>query len=456
MLSVVLELRHLAYNFKFPPPAPPINVGVENPPTFMGGAGGGGDNMIKDKKILLCLCGGIAVYKCVELASLLVKSGAIVKTIMTKSAMEFVSPLTFQSITKETVSYKMFDTRANIEHISLSDWADIIVIVPATANIIGKIASGIADDLLTTTVMAAKCPILIVPAMNVNMYENPIVQENIEKLERYDYKILEPETGWLACGVVDKGRMPCVEEILFAIKTYLYYKLDLKGKSILITAGASIERIDQMRHITNVSSGKMGIALARAAYFRGADVSLVHASVYEKIPYFLKCIKALSASEMYDVSMKLFPDTDCVIMCAAVADFTIKNPLLGKLKKAETLTLNLDKSVDILEEMGKKKDKQFLIGFAAESENLIENAQKKLEKKNLDIIVANNLSVAGKDEAEIVILKKSQSGNADILSASFGTTSDADKMSAFPKEKFYLAHKIIDEYLICQNNLKHT
>ena len=384
------------------------------------------------KKILLCLCGGIAVYKCVELASLLVKEGATVKTVMTRSAMEFVTPLTFQSITKETVSHKLFSPEAPIEHISLSDWADIIVIVPATANVISKIANGIADDLLTTTVMASKCPKLIVPAMNVKMYENPILQENIEKLKRFDFKILEPETGHLACGYEGKGRMPEVDEILYAIKTYMFHELDLKGLSMLITAGASIEKIDPMRYITNVSSGKMGLSLARAAFLRGANVTLIYSSVSEKLPYFTNNIKALSAEVMYEQVMEKFNGFDIVISCAAVADFTPKYPSLEKIKKAGDIALELARTKDILYELGSKKDKQFLIGFAAESENLFENATKKLEKKNLDMIVANDLKTAGKDYSEIMILKKG--------------IKEKDLMIKHQGDKFYLAHKILDEY----------
>ena len=394
--------------------------------------------MLKDKKILLCLCGGIAVYKCVDLASMLVKAGATVKTIMTESAMEFVTPLTFKSITKESVSYKMFNPEAPIEHISLADWADLIVIAPATANIIGKIANGIADDLLSTTVMAAKCPKLIVPAMNVNMWENPIVQENIGKLKRLErrqkeYLVLEPDKGVLACGYEGKGRLPAVEEIVYAIKAALYVKTPRVQSSIkvLVTAGASVERIDPMRHITNVSSGKMGLALARVAYLRGAEVTIIHSSISEKLPYYTHNIEALSAQEMYAEVMKVYKDFDIIIMCAAVADYTPESPSKHKIKKKDDMAISLIRTKDILLELGKsKRAEQVLIGFAAESENLIENAKEKLIKKNLDVIVANDLSNAGKSDSEIFVLKKG-----------------SDSVEQYGGEKFLLANEIFDSVI---------
>jgi phosphopantothenoylcysteine decarboxylase/phosphopantothenate--cysteine ligase len=399
--------------------------------------------MLKDKKILLCVCGGIAIYKSVDLASRLKKEGAIVKTVMTQSAMEFITPLTFRAITHETVSYKLFNAEAPIEHISLADWADLIVIAPATANIIGKIANGIADDLLTTVVMAATCPKLIVPAMNVNMWENPIVQGNIKKLvggghiaspmELAEwggvgggYHILQPDSGTLACGSEGKGRMPEPEEIIYAIKSALYHHYDLKGKKILITAGASIERIDPMRHISNVSTGKMGLSLVRAAYLRGAEVTLVHSNLTEKLPYYSKNIQALSADEMYQAIMKIYINFDIIIMCAAVADFTPVHKSKQKIKKKDNMSLELTRTKDILSELGKlKKKTQLLIGFAAESENIIENAKEKLTKKNLDLIVGNSLSTAGTNDSEIYVITKK------------------GKPLKYKGDKFYLANQIL-------------
>ncbi|HOD54330.1 MAG TPA: bifunctional phosphopantothenoylcysteine decarboxylase/phosphopantothenate--cysteine ligase CoaBC, partial [Candidatus Cloacimonadota bacterium] len=247
--------------------------------------------MLQDKHILLGVSGGIAVYKAIELASLLTKAGAQVKTIMTANAMEFVSPLSFKSITKQSVSYKLFDEDAPIEHISLADWADIFIIAPATANIIGKIANGIADDLLSTSIMAGKAKKIIVPAMNINMYENPIVQKNITFLKTNGYLIMEPETGYLACGYIGKGRFPDPVEILDFIKISSLTEMVLQNKKVLITAGASREKIDPMRFISNRSSGKMGISLAKTAYVMGAEVKFIHAYIEDKIPYYIEAVK---------------------------------------------------------------------------------------------------------------------------------------------------------------------
>ena len=387
--------------------------------------------MIKDKKILLCVTGGIAAYKSIDLASSLVKSGAIVKTIMTHSALEFITPLSFRSITKHSVSFDLFDTHAPIEHISLSDWADIIVISPATANIIGKIANGIGDDLLTTTVMASTCPKLIIPAMNVNMYENPIVQENMQKLNNAGYMILTPDVGLLACGKEGIGRMPSPVEILYAIKTYLVYGRDLLGKKVLVTAGASRERIDPMRYISNLSSGKTGLSIARAAALRGAEVTVIHSRVHEPLPYYTNNISTYSANDMQNEVLKISENFNIIIMCAAVADFTILEPALQKIKKKEDISITLTQTKDILLELGKRKDsKQFLIGFAAETENIRENARHKMINKNLDMIVANDISVAGLPESHIMIFSKGKQLPAEHSG-----------------DKFYLAHVILSEYL---------
>ena len=361
--------------------------------------------MLKDKKILLGITGGIAAYKAVNLASKLTKMGAKVKTIMTAHACEFVSPITFKSITHQPVITKMFDVEADIEHISLADWADLVVIAPATANIIGKTASGIADDLLSTTIMATSAPVLFVPAMNIHMYENPIVQENITKLSNLGYFFMEPEFGILACGYEGKGRYPENEEIIFHIVTYLKYKKDLSGRNVLITAGASREEIDPMRFITNHSTGKMGLALARAAHIRGAKIKFVHSSISVKVPEYLNSIKAISAEKMYSAVIKEYPNSDITFMTAAVADYTSIKPSKQKIKKSDNLNLELRRTKDILKELGEKKtSNQILIGFAAESENLKENALLKIKKKNLDFVCANNLNVSGKENTEILVL----------------------------------------------------
>ena len=363
--------------------------------------------MLENKKVLLGITGGIAAYKAVDLTSKLTKLGAEVKTIMTAHACELISPITVKSITHQPVITKMFDIDADIEHISLADWADIIVVAPATANIIGKVASGIADDLLSTTIMATKAPVLFIPSMNVHMYENPIVQENISKLTNLGYFFMEPEKGMLACGYEGKGRFPKTKEIIYFIQTYLNYKKDLKSISILITAGATRENIDPMRFITNYSTGKMGMALARAAYIRGAKVTLVAGNITEEIPEYFRSIKTPTAHEMYKVTTKEFSKNKVTIMTAAVADYTPAQPYKQKTKKADEMLLKLKRTKDILLELGKNKTKnQILVGFAAESENIIKNAKLKLKSKKLDFIIANNLKVAGKDETEIFFIGK--------------------------------------------------
>jgi len=361
--------------------------------------------MLKRKKILLGITGGIAAYKAVDLASRLTKLGAEVKTVMTVNACEFISPITIKSITHQPVITKMFDVAADIEHISLADWADLVVIAPATANIIGKTAAGIADDLLSTTIMATTAPVLFVPAMNIHMYENPIVQGNIDKLTQLDYLFMEPEFGKLACGYEGKGRYPANDEIIYHISTHVKYKRDLIGKEVLVTAGANRESIDPMRFITNHSSGKMGLALARAAHIRGANVKLIHSSLTVKIPEYLKSIKAITAQEMHSEVQKVYPASDVTFMTAAVADYTSSKPEKQKIKKSEALDLELNRTKDILRELGEKKSKaQILVGFAAESENIKENALIKIRKKKLDFICANDLQVSGKDDTEIIVM----------------------------------------------------
>ncbi len=382
--------------------------------------------MLKDKKILLGITGGIAAYKAVELAGKFIKCGASVKTIMTKNACEFISLLTIKSITHQAVITKMFDVEAEIEHISLADWADIIVIAPATANIIGKVASGIADDLLSTTIMATQAPKLFVPSMNVHMFENPIVQENITKLSKLGYFFMEPDQGMLACGYEGKGRFPSVAEIVYFTKSYIFYKKDLNKKRILITAGATRENIDPMRFITNFSSGKMGLALARAAHIRGADVTLISGNLNVEIPYYLNNKKTYTAEEMFKLTVSSFTEKEATFMVAAVSDFTLSEISKQKIKKDKKLNLELIRTKDILAELGKlKSEKQILVGFAAESENIKKNARRKLEAKNLDFIVANNLDKAGKDETEVIIIGK---GNENKIAG----------------DKFSVAHKILD------------
>lgn len=385
--------------------------------------------MLKGKKILLGVTGGIAAYKAVELASSLTKNGAEVKTVLTASACQLINPLTFKSITHQSVSTQLFNLENEIEHINLADWADIVVIAPATANIIGKTANGIADDLLSTTLMATTAPILFVPAMNVHMYSNSIFQANIEKLKKFNYYFMEPDSGMLACGYEGKGRFPQTEEIIYHIETYLNYSQDLCDFDFLITAGACRENIDPMRFLTNHSSGRMGLALARAARIRGAKVKVISGIVQEKIPEYLQAVQTETAEQMYQAVIAEAAEHQIIIMAAAVSDYTPEKPATQKLKKQADLDLKLVRTKDILQELGNKKtEAQTLVGFAAESQDLEQNARVKLTKKNLDMIVANHLSVAGKTETELVVLTE-------------------DRKEEIKGSKFAAAHKILD--LIC-------
>jgi len=352
--------------------------------------------MLKEKTIVLGVCGGIAAYKAADVISRLKKLGANVKVCMTKSAQEFITPLTLQSLSQNSVACEMLTIpeKWEIEHISLAACADVMVIVPATANIIGKIANGIADDIVTTTVMATKAPVIFAPAMNTNMYENPIVQNNIERLKQLGYSFIEPETGRLACGINGRGKLANVEEIINVIIENANYEKDLKGKKIIVTAGPTQEKIDDVRFITNHSSGKMGYAIAQVAKMRGADVTLISGRV--NIPQIsgISTIYINSAKEMYLEVMKAKGDSDIIIKAAAVGDFYIKNSYEGKLKKDSFNQIELEKNPDILYELG--KDKSFvLVGFCMETADLLENAVKKLKAKNADFIVANDLTTEG-------------------------------------------------------------
>lgn len=351
----------------------------------------------KGKNILIGITGGIACYKICDLIRLLVKENFNVDVIMTESSQKFITPLTIQTLTGNPVYTDMFSLiwESKIGHISLAQKADLIVIAPATANIIGKIAGGICDDLLTTTICATKANVLFIPSMNINMWENPIVQENISKVKRF-YKVMEPEEGLLACGDYGKGKLPSVEDILEEIKLNLSNKL-LKGKKLLVTAGPTIEELDPVRYISNYSSGKMGYNIAKVAKRLGADVTLISGPVSISKPYGIKTIFIKSADDMYKEVMKDIKSYDIIIMSAAVADY---KPLVRadkKIKKSsQELTIELIPNKDILSEISKKRKKgSILVGFSAETDNLIDNAKKKFEKKNLDFIVANNVLEEG-------------------------------------------------------------
>lgn len=348
-------------------------------------------------RIVLGVTGGIACYKAVELVRLLVNAGFEVHVIMTRGALEFVTPLTFQTLSGNPVATQTFDLtqESQIGHIHLADSADLFVIAPATANVIGKIAGGIADDLLTTVLMATKAPVLIAPAMNIHMYENPILQENLRKLGRVGYHILEPAEGYLACGYEGQGRLPEPEKIAEEIERLLKAK-DLFGERLLITAGPNREPLDPVRYLSNRSSGKMGYALARAAVRRGAEVALVSGPTGLDAPAGVRVISVTTAAEMRDAILKEYRQCTAVIMAAAVSDYRAAYVAEKKIKRGKgAVELRLEPNPDILRELGEKKNGQWLVGFAAETEDLAANAQKKLRDKNLDMIVANNVAENG-------------------------------------------------------------
>ncbi|MDF2674013.1 MAG: coaBC [Clostridiales bacterium] len=348
------------------------------------------------KTVILGVTGGIAAYKSLDIVSRLRKKDINVHVIMTESATKFVAPLSFQALSQNYVVTEMFGEPKSfdIEHISLAEKADLFVIAPASANIIGKLANGIADDMLSTTVMATKAPVLLAPAMNTNMYSNPILQRNIEALKSYGYFFLDPDEGRLACGTTGKGKLADTENIVDFIDMLLYEKKDLINKKVLVTAGPTREDIDPVRYISNRSSGKMGYAIARAARNRGAEVTLISGPSNLKPPVGVNFIKIYSGSDMYNEVMKYYDSTDIVIKSAAVADYRPETIETSKIKKNnEGLNLKLVKNQDILYELGRLKKSQLLIGFAAETNNLDEYASNKLKNKNLDMLVANDVTM---------------------------------------------------------------
>jgi len=348
--------------------------------------------ILNGKKIILGITGGIAAYKAIELARLFIKSGASVWPVMTKASANFITPLTLQTVTGNPVARDMFDLtqESRISHIELAEKADIVVVAPATANIIGKVASGIADDLLTTVIMATRAPLLFAPAMNSNMYENKIVQTNIERLKKNGYSFIGPEEGELACGYEGRGRLAPVEDIVDAAEECLAPK-DLKGEKVLVTAGPTREAIDPVRFISNPSSGRMGYAIARAARRRGAEVVLVSGPSHLNPPRGVTFIKTTTAEEIAEATMRHYPQSTVVIMAAAVSDYRPRISHRKKVKKEEArINIELERTQDILKELGSRKRGQFLVGFALETENMLANAKKKLKEKRLDMIVAND------------------------------------------------------------------
>ena len=349
-----------------------------------------------NKKILVCVTGGIAVYKAVALVSKLSQAGADVKVVMTESAMEFVTPLTFQAMSRNDVFFDTFDEKDSrvIAHIDLADWADLVIVAPATANVIGKVANGISDDMVTTVLMATTAEVWFAPAMNVNMYENKAVIRNIASLDEDGYRFIEPSEGFLACGYVGKGRLEEPEKIVeLVMQAFTPKNLPLAGKKVVITAGPTRERIDPVRYVSNFSSGKMGYAMAEAAAGLGAETILVSGPVELEKPAGVKVINIESAAEMFEAVSEQYDDAAIVIKAAAVADYRPAEIHTQKIKKSDgESVINLARTTDILQTLGDRKEKQLLVGFAAETENVIENGLSKLERKNLDFIIVNDVT----------------------------------------------------------------
>ncbi len=378
--------------------------------------------MLKGKTVVVGITGSIAAYKMADLCHTLKKMGADVHVIMTKNTLEFITPLTFETLTNNKCITDTFDRNFmyNVEHVSLAKKADIFVVAPASANIISKIANGICDDMLTTTICAFRGKKLIAPAMNTNMYENPIIQENIEKLKKLDYEIIEPSVGLLACDDIGKGKLAPIDLILERILYHIEYEKDLIGKKILVTAGPTKESLDPVRFITNHSSGKMGYAIANNAYKRGACVTLISGasiSAYRGIDV----IKTTDALSMFNAVKANYKNNDIIIMCAAVADYTIKEYSQNKIKKSDSdMILGLKRTDDILKYLGENKTSQKIIGFSMETENMVENSKKKLINKKCDMICANSLLGSdtgfGVDTNQITFITKDNVETSELLS----------------------------------------
>lgn len=355
--------------------------------------------MLKGKTVLLGVTGGIAAYKSASLASMLVKAGAEVRVLMTENAKNFINPITFESLTGHKCVSDTFDRNFEfkVEHVALAQKADVVMIAPATANVMAKLAHGIADDMLTTTVLACRCPKIIAPAMNTAMYENPVTQDNMELLRKYGMEIVEPSCGYLACGDTGAGKMPEPELLFEYICRCCAFTKDMEGIKVLVTAGPTQEAIDPVRYITNHSTGKMGYSIARVCAMRGAKVTLVTGRTSIEPPEFVEVVPVVSAKEMYDAVTARSEAMDIIIKAAAVADYRPAHVSEEKVKKSEgNMSIPLERTDDILKFLGEhKKEGQFLCGFSMETENMIENSKKKLDKKKLDMIVANNLKVKG-------------------------------------------------------------
>lgn len=391
--------------------------------------------MFTNRTIVLGVTGSIAAYKIASLASMLVKQHASVHVIMTQNATNFINPITFETLTGHKCLVDTFDRNFEfqVEHVSLAKQADLMLIAPASANVIGKMAHGIADDMLTTTVLACKAPIYVSPAMNTNMYENPIVQDNLRTLEKYGMKVIDPASGYLACGDTGAGKMPEPQTLFAYIEAELAHKKDLSGKRVLITAGATQEALDPVRYLTNHSTGKMGYALAKAAMMRGAQVTLVSGQTNLEPPLFVDLVPVISAQDMYEAVESRFDETDVLIMAAAVADYRPKEYVDQKIKKKTgDHVLELARTTDIIGTLSaRKKQGQFLCGFSMETEHMLENSKRKLQKKHLDMIVANNLRTEGagfgKDTNVVTLIRE-------------------DGQMELPKlSKLEVSHRILDE-----------
>ena len=380
--------------------------------------------MLKGKHVVLAVTGSIAAYKIANLASMLKKLHADITVLMTENATNFINPITFETLTGNKCLIDTFDRnfQYSVEHVSLAKLADVVMVAPASANVIGKIANGIADDMLTTTVMACNCKKIIAPAMNTQMYMNPIVQDNMDKLKRFGYEVITPDTGYLACGDVGAGKMPSENVLLQYILRECACEKDMEGLNVLVTAGPTMEKIDPVRFISNHSTGKMGYALARNCMLRGANVTLVTGKTNIEPPMFVNVVDIVSAEDMYNAVVDNFDAQDIVIKAAAVADYKPKNPADEKVKKKDgDLAIELERTKDILKTIGERKSaKQFLCGFSMETENMIENSKAKLKKKNLDMIVANNLKVKGAgfgtDTNVVTIITEDEVKELEIMS----------------------------------------
>ena len=381
---------------------------------------------LKSKTVVLGVTGSIAAYKMANVASMLIKKGADVHVIMTKNATNFINPITFETLTNHKCLVDTFDRNFEfkVEHVSLAKQADIVLVAPATANIIGKIANGIADDMLSTTIMAFKCPVLVSPAMNTNMYTNKIVQDNIERLKSYGYIIIEPDNGRLACGDVGAGKLPSEEVLVENIEKALFPVKDMCGLNVLVTAGPTVEALDPVRFISNHSTGKMGYALANMAARRGANVTLVSGPVSSSVKALpeIKLINVVSAADMFNEVKSHMEESDIIIKAAAVADYTPVTVEDNKIKKSEEdLSISLKRTEDILKYIGEnKKENQFVCGFSMETQNLEENSRAKLVKKNVDMIAANNLKDEGAgfgvDTNVITLITKNKTKKLPLMS----------------------------------------